>query len=61
MDIKGDFGFVGQTYIAPDIYQDNQLCMNWYPEISADTNSKTVIALLGCPGLQLLLTVPDPV
>jgi hypothetical protein len=54
-----DFGFVGQTYTAPDTYQDNQLCMNWYPELSTDPNSKTVIALLGCPGLVTMATIPE--
>ena len=64
-----DFGFVGGAYEAPDPRQDTQVCVNWYPEISQSaeaskatssgvTNvSKTISALLGCPGKQLLLTV----
>jgi len=46
-----DFPFVGQAYAAADPYQDSQQCINWYPEISNDKNSKSVIALLSCPGL----------
>lgn len=48
---QNDFGFVGSDYTAPDFRQDAQKCVNWYPEISPDKNSKVVIALLGCPGL----------
>ena len=59
----GDFGFVGDSYNAPDPYQDNQICVNWYVEISPNKGSssplqpgslapsKTPTALLGCPGL----------
>jgi len=46
-----DFGFVGQSYEAPDPYQDSQQCINWYVEVSQDGKSKTPTALLGCPGL----------
>lgn len=58
-----DFGFVGQAYAAPDPRQDIQICVNWYPEISQDINqkSKTVKALLGCPGLTLLPGLPNGV
>jgi hypothetical protein len=52
-----DFGFVGQAYEAPDPRQDTQVCVNWYPEISQDKKSKTVTALLGCPGKTTLLTL----
>jgi hypothetical protein len=60
IQVQRDFGFVGQAYEAPDIYQDAQVCVNWYPEVSQDKNSKTVIALLGCPGLDLVATLPTP-
>lgn len=52
-----DFGFVGGAYEAPDPRQDTQVCVNWYPEVSQDKKSKTVTALLGCPGKDLLLTL----
>lgn len=48
---QNDFGFVGQTYTAPDPYQDRQVCVNWYPEIDKTQGAKTTIALLGTPGL----------
>ena len=46
-----DFGFVGQAYASPNPYQDAQVLVNWYVEISQDPNSKTPTALMGCPGL----------
>lgn len=49
-----DFGFVGQAYEAPMLLQDAQECINWYCEISEDRGSKMPIALLGCPGLNLV-------
>lgn len=51
----GDFGFVGQSYTAPDPYQDRQRTLNYYPEFSQDDKSKTPVALLGCPGLNEIL------
>jgi hypothetical protein len=56
---KSDFGFVGASYTAPDAYQDRQETINWYPEVSQDKfkQSKTVTALLGCPGLIQVATV----
>lgn len=53
----GQFNFVGQAYEAPMLLQDAQKCVNWYPEISQDQNSKTPIALLGTPGLLNMLTI----
>lgn len=53
----GDFGFVGQSYTAPDNQQDVQKTLNWYVEISQDDKSKTPTALLGCPGTRALFSV----
>jgi len=50
----GDFGFVGQAYDAPDPYQDNQKLINWFVEVSQDDKSKTPVALLGAPGLNVI-------
>lgn len=50
----GDIGFVGQAYEAPDPYQDSQKLINWYPEVSQDEKSKTPVALLGAPGLNVI-------
>lgn len=52
----GDFGFVGQSYTASDPAQDRQQTINWYLEYSTDNKSKTPSALLGCPGLDPILT-----
>jgi hypothetical protein len=49
-----DFGFVGQSYEAPDPNQDMQRCINWFVEASQDEKSKTPTALLGAPGLNVI-------
>ena len=57
----GDFGFVGQSYTAPNPYQDRQQTINYYPEVSQDDKSKTPVALLGCPGLNPVINFgPEP-
>jgi hypothetical protein len=38
--------------------QDMQVSMNWYPEISRNPGSKEPVALLGAPGLTLLVALP---
>jgi hypothetical protein len=55
----GDFGFVGQSYTAPNPWQDRQQTLNYYVELSQDDKSKTATALLGCPGLNPLFSVAD--
>lgn len=52
-----DWGFVGDAYEAADTDQDAQRLINWYVEISRNEKSKTPTALLGCPGLNRLLTL----
>lgn len=54
-----DFGFVGQAYEAPMRLQDAQECINWYCEISEDRGSKMPVALLGCPGLNLVASTEN--
>lgn len=54
-----DFGFVGQAYDAPNPYQDAQRLINWYVEVSGDNKSKMPTTLLGCPGLNPVITF-DP-
>ncbi|QIN95337.1 tail tubular protein B [Xanthomonas phage PBR31] len=51
------FPFVGQAYEAPMLLQDAEKCVNWYVEVSQNQESKTPVALLGTPGLNLLLTL----
>ena len=48
-----DFGFVGAAYQAPSIYQDDQECINFYPEIdpTKPQGSRGVVALYPTPGL----------
>jgi len=56
-----DFGFVGASYVAPSIYQDDQECINWRPEIDPKKaqGERGVIALYPTPGLTLLTTFPN--
>lgn len=48
-----DFGFVGPSYTAPSIYQDDQECINFFPEIDPlkDPGSRAVVSLYPTPGL----------
>jgi hypothetical protein len=56
-----DFGFVGASYTAPSIYQDDQECINWRPEIDPTKaqGERGVVALYPTPGLTLLATFPN--
>lgn len=47
-----DFGFVGACYQAQSITQDDQECINWYPEIdpAKSEGERGVIALYPTPG-----------
>ena len=51
----GDFGFVGQSYIAPDVLQNAEEAINWYIEHDPTETPKMPNALLGCQGLGFLL------
>lgn len=48
-----DLGFVGATYEAASITQDDQSCINWYPETDPTKaeGERGVIALYPTPGL----------
>ena len=48
-----DFGFVGQSYEAPSIYQSGQELINWRPEVDPNKQAgqRGVIALYPTPGL----------
>src|ERR1700748_148386 len=50
----GDFGFVGPSYVAPMVLQDAQDTINFYIERDPEERPKEPIALLGCPGLNVL-------
>jgi hypothetical protein len=51
-----DFGFVGSSYTAPSIYQDNQECINWRTEIdpTKGEGERGIVALYPTPGLKFL-------
>jgi hypothetical protein len=49
-----DFGFVGPSYEAPMTLQDAQRLINWYVEMDPNPSAKEQLALLGCPGLNLV-------
>ena len=48
-----DFGFVGTSYTAPSIYQDDQECINFFAEIdtSKQPGDRGIVALYPTPGL----------
>ena len=54
-----DFGFVGASYTAPSIYQDDQECINWRPEVdpTKTQGERGVVALYPTPGLKFLTTL----
>lgn len=56
-----DFGFVGASYTAPSIYQDDQECINWRPEVdpTKSQGERGVVALYPTPGLTKLATFPN--
>jgi len=60
-----DFGFVGASYTAPSIYQDDQECINWRPEIDPTKaqGERGIVALYPTPGLKFLtnLQAGEPV
>lgn len=57
----GDFDFVGDAYQARSIYQDAQICLNFYPEIDKQRgpDGRGVVALYPTPGKLLQITFPD--
>lgn len=54
-----DFGFIGPSYEAPSIYQDDQECINFRPEIDPlkQPGMYGVVALYPTPGLVTKLTL----
>jgi hypothetical protein len=54
-----DFGFVGPSYEAPSIYQDDQECINFRPEVDPlkQPGQYGVIALYPTPGLVTKVTL----
>ena len=56
-----DFGFVGASYTAPSIYQDDQECINWRPEVdpTKGQGARGVVALYPTPGLTNVVTLQN--
>ena len=56
-----DFGFVGASYTAPSIYQNDQECINWRPEIDPTKaqGSRGVVALYPTPGITNVVTLQN--
>ena len=56
-----DFGFVGPSYTAPSIYQDDQECINWRLEIDPNKapGDRGAMALYPTPGLTLAAIFPN--
>jgi hypothetical protein len=56
-----DFDFVGESYTARSISQDDQECINLFPEVDTKRgpDHRGVIALYSAPGKRTLLTLPD--
>jgi len=56
-----DFGFVGASYVAPNIYQDDQECINFRPEIdpTKGQGARGVVALYPTPGLTNVVTLQN--
>lgn len=57
-----DFGFVGASYTTRSIYQDDQECINFYPEIdpTKQPGERGIVALYPTPGLNTEITFPVP-
>lgn len=58
LNFFGDFGMAGGQDSAPNPFQDNQICINFYAEIDPFSDSKETLGLLGCPGLTQLVAAP---
>jgi len=56
-----EFGFVGPSYSAPSIYQDDQETINWRPEVDPlkAPGSRGVVALYPTPGLTSVVALQN--
>lgn len=55
-----DFGFVGASYTTRSIYQNDQECINFYPEIdpTKQPGERGIVALYPTPGLVTEIQLP---
>jgi hypothetical protein len=58
LQVWGDFGIVGPSNTTASPFQDRQVCINYYPEISPSRGSKVASSLLTCPGLVQIAAAP---
>jgi hypothetical protein len=58
LNLFGDFEFVGGSDQTANPYQDAQICVNWFPELSPSKAAKEVAGLLGAPGLIQVAAAP---
>lgn len=58
LEVFGDFSFVGADNATTNPWQDRQVCINWYPQVSPSKASKVAASFLTCPGLIQLLAAP---
>jgi hypothetical protein len=58
MEVFGDFGFNAGEDNTANPYQDAQVCINWFPEISPSKTAKSATSLLGAPGLVQVAAAP---
>lgn len=58
LDVFGDFGWDSGDDTPANPYQDRQVCLNFYPEVSPNKGAKEAVSLLGCPGLTQLVAAP---
>lgn len=56
-----DFAFVGASYVAPSIYQNDNECINFFPEVdpAKQQGERGVIALYPTPGLTVKAVLPN--
>ena len=55
-----EFGFIGTSYTAPSIYQDDSECINFFAEIdpTKQPGERGIVALYPTPGLVTKTTLP---
>ncbi len=58
LQVFGDMGMVGPSNTTASPFQDRQVSINYYPEISPSQASKTATALLCAPGLIQIAAAP---
>jgi len=58
LELFGDFNFIGGFDTGANPYQDQQVCINWYPEVAQNQSPKEPVSLLSAPGLVQVAAAP---